>query len=70
MSFLKAVSLVIALLACILLFLLRYLYIQAPDGFKGTYAEVLAHEMKIGRKYDEVTGKEVFHDDGATTAQL
>ena len=46
------------------------LYIQAPDGFKGSYAEVLAHEMKIGRKYCEVTGKEVLHTDSPTTAQL
>jgi len=35
------------------------LAVQAPDGFHGTYEEVVAHEKKIGRKFCEETGKEI-----------
>jgi hypothetical protein len=29
---------------------------EAPDGFRGTYDEVAAHEETLGLKYGETTG--------------
>ena len=37
--------------------------VQAPDGFRGTYDEVVAHEAKLGYKYCEETGAVKPHND-------
>ena len=42
---------------------------EAPDGFRGTYDEVVAHEEKLGYKFCEETGTIKPHSDEVASAE-